>query len=159
MAELDTPSDLVRHESDYHAWALRQIALLKAGRVADLDRQGIANELRDLAVSEEREIESRLTILLQHLLKWEFQPEGRTNSWRASILEQRYRINRVIARSPSLRRHPALVADEEYRIARLRAADETGLPLRRFPVACPYSASEALDEKFWPGGGADFEAH
>ena len=42
-------------------------------------------------------------------------------------------------------------------VSRLRAADETGLPLNRFPTACPYSALNALDERFWPGGGADFE--
>jgi hypothetical protein len=158
MAKSGTIFDAVRYEDDYHAWALQEIALIKAGRIADLDAKNLADALRELAVSEEREIESRLTILLQHLLKWEFQPAGRTNSWRASILEQRYRINRVIARSPSLRRHPESVIEEEYRIARLRAADETGLPLNRFPLACPYSASEIRDEKFWPGGGADFEA-
>jgi hypothetical protein len=157
MAKIDTTSDLIRYQDDYHAWTLQQIALVKAGRLADLDGKHLVDELKSLAVSEEQEIESRLTILLQHLLKWQFQPEHRTNSWRASILEQRYRINRVIKRSPSLRRHPASVIDEEYRIARLRAADETGLPLRGFPSACPYSASEVLDEQFWPGDPGDFE--
>jgi hypothetical protein len=49
------------------------------------------------------------------------------------------------------------VIDEEYRIARLRAADETDLPLGRFPSAYPYSAADVLDEQFWPGGAADFE--
>ena len=158
MAKAGTIFDAVRYDDDHHAWVLQEMALVKAGRFADLDAKNLADELRELAVSEEREIESRLTVLLQHLLKWEFQPEGRTNSWRASILEQRYRINRVISRSPSLRRHPESVIGEEYRIARLRAADETGLPLNRLPSACPYSASEICDEKFWPGGGGDFEA-
>jgi hypothetical protein len=156
MAKLDTASDLIRYQDDYHAWALQQ-ALVTAGRFADLDGKNLADELRGLAVSEEQEIESRLTILFQHLLKWEFQPDGRTNSWRASILEQRYRINRVIRRSPSLRRYPDTVIDEEYRIARLRAADETGLALSRFPSACPYSAADVLSEQFWPGVAADFE--
>jgi len=102
MAKAGTIFDAVRYDDDYHAWVLQEMALVKAGRFADLDAKNLADELRELAVSEEREIESRLTVLLQHLLKWEFQPEGRTNSWRASILEQRYRINRVISRSPSI---------------------------------------------------------
>jgi hypothetical protein len=157
MARLGAASELIRYEDDYHAWVLQQIALLEAGRLADLDGENLADELKGLAVSEEQEIESRLTVLLQHLLKWEFQSERRTNSWRASILEQRSRINRVIERSPSLRRHPTSALDREYRIARLRAADETGLPLNRFPLACPYSAAQALDEEFWPGGGEGFE--
>jgi hypothetical protein len=157
MAKLDTVTDLIRYQDDYHAWALQQAALFKAGRFADLDGKNLAGELKGLAVSEEQEIESRLTVLLQHLLKWEFQRDGRTNSWRASILEQRYRINRLIRRSPSLRRHPATVIDEEYRIARLRAADETNLALNRFPSVCPYSTADVLDEQFWPGQPYAFE--
>jgi hypothetical protein len=48
------------------------------------------------------------------------------------------------------------VIDEEYRVARLRAADETGLELSRFPSVCPYSAADVLVEQFWPGAAADF---
>jgi Domain of unknown function DUF29 len=157
MTKLDTATDLIRYQDDYHAWTLQQAALVKAGRFADLDGKNLADELKGLAMSEEREIEKRLTVLLQHLLKWEFQPDARTNSWRASILEQRNRINRVIRRSPSLQRHPDTVIDEEYRIARLRAADETGLALSRFPSACPYSTADVLDEQFWPGEADNFE--
>ena len=96
-------------------------------------------------------------VLLQHLLKWEYQPEHRSNSWRASVVEQRDQINDIIRTSPSLRRHPATMIDKAYRVARLRASGETGLPLKRIPPTGPYSAAQALDENFWPGGGADFE--
>jgi hypothetical protein len=156
MAKLDTAIDLVRYQDDYHAWALQQATLAMQSRYADLDGKNLAAELKCLAMSEEREIESRLMVLLQHLLKWEFQPDGRTKSWRASILEQRYRINRVIRKSPSLRRHSDTVIDEEYGAARLRAADETGLALSLFPAACPYSTADALDDHFWPGELYDF---
>ena len=157
MSKLDTTSDLIRYDGDYHAWVLEQIELLGAGRFGDLDIENLIDELKGLAVTEQQEIESRLTVLLQHLLKWEFQPNRRSNSWRATILEQRFRINRVLLKSPSLRRLPATAMDQEYRLARLRAADQAGLPLDRFPKQCPYSVSQALDEAFWPGGGADFE--
>jgi Domain of unknown function DUF29 len=157
MAKLDAAIDLIGFGEDYHAWVLEQIELLKAGRFADLDVEHLADELKSLVTSEQQEIDSRLTVLLQHLLKWEFQPARRSNSWRATILEQRFRINRVIQRSPSLRRYPATVLEQEYLLARLRAADQTGITLDKFPPSCPYTAAEALDEKFWPGGGADFE--
>jgi hypothetical protein len=157
MAKLDAASDLAGYEQDYHAWVLDQIELLKGGRFADLDVENLADELKSLVVSEQQEIDSRLTVLLQHLLKWEFQPARRSNSWRATILEQRFRINRVIQRSPSLRRYPSTVMEQEYLLARLRASDETGIPLDKFPPSCPYTAAEALDETFWPGGGADFK--
>jgi Domain of unknown function DUF29 len=157
MAKLDAATELVGYDEDYHAWALEQIELLKAGRFSDLDIEHLADELKSLLTSEQHEIENRLTVLLQHLLKWELQPAHRSNSWRATILEQRLRINRVIQRSPSLRRYPAAVMDQEYVLARLRAADETDIPLNQFPKSCPYSAAQALDDGFWPGGGADFE--
>jgi Domain of unknown function DUF29 len=150
-------SDLVAYDDDYHAWVLEQIALLKAARFSDLDVAHLTDELKDLGNITKREIESRLTVLLQHLLKWQFQPDKRSNSWRATILEQRRRINAELADSPSLRRYPASVIDEEYVLARLRAADETGIPLNRFPSSCPYSAAETLDDAFWPGGGGDLE--
>jgi hypothetical protein len=157
MAKLETTADLVRHDEDFHAWLLEQVDLLRARRVTDLDVTNLIDALKGLAVTEQQEIESRLTVLLQHLLKWEFQPERRSNSWRATILEQRFRINRVLQRSPSLRRHPATVIDEEYHVARLRASDEAGISLHRLPKACPYTAARALDETFWPGGGGEFE--
>jgi Domain of unknown function DUF29 len=151
MRNIHDTSDLVGYDEDHHAWMLEQIALLKAERFTDIDIKNLADELRALVNSLQGEIESRLTILLQHLLKWQFQPKSRTNSWRATVLEQRFRINRIIRKSPSLRRYPSLVIAEEYLIARLRASDETGLPLDRLPNECPYSINQVLDEEFWPG--------
>ena len=150
-------SELVSFDQDFHAWVLQQIELLKDRRFADLDIEHLTDELRAVAMAEESEIENRLVILLHHLLKWEFQPERRSNSWRATILEQRTRINRVISRSPSLRRHPGAVIEKEYRIGRLQASGETGLPLGRFPSTCPYSVGQVLDENFLPGGREGFE--
>jgi hypothetical protein len=150
-------SHLVAYDDDHHAWVLEQIALLEAARFSDLDIAHLTDELKYLANMTKREIENRLTVLLQHLLKWQFQPDRRSNSWRATMIEQRRRINAELADSRSLRRYPSMVIEEEYVVARLRAADETGLPVKRFPSTCPYSAAEALDNLFWPGGGGDFE--
>jgi hypothetical protein len=156
MAKSST-SELVAYDDDYYAWVLDQIALLKAARFSDLDVAHLADELRDLGNMTRREIESRLTVLLQHLLKWHFQPGKRSNSWRAPIIEQRRRINAELDDSPSLRRHPAAVIEDEYVIARLRAADETGIPVGRFPSSCPYAAAQALDDGFWPGDAPAFD--
>jgi hypothetical protein len=150
-------SELVSFDQDFHAWVLEQIELLKDGRFADLDIEHLTDELRAIAMAEKSEIDNRLVVLLQHLLKWEFQPERRSNSWRATILEQRTRINRVISDSPSLRRYPGRVIEKEYVIGRLHASGETGLPLDRFPSTCPYSVAQVLDENFFPGGRAGFE--
>lgn len=151
MNRADALDTLVRYQDDYHAWLLQQIALLKAGRIADVDIANLIEELRDLGNSDPDQIESRMGVLLQHLLEWQFQPERRSNSWRATIMEQRKRVARLIERSPSLKRHPSRFVGQEYETARLRASGETDLPLSAFPETCPYSAAQALDHDFWPG--------
>lgn len=137
-------------ESDFALWSAEQAALLRAGRLDRLDRDNLAEEIESLGRGEESEIESRLNVLLLHLLKWRFQPEQHSNSWKATLLEQRRRIARRIRQSPSLRNHPADVLDEEYEVARLAAAGETGLALGVFPAACPFTIEQILDPEFLP---------
>lgn len=143
-------TQLTPYEADYAAWCAEQGALLRQGRLAEVDRANLAEEIESLGRSEESEIESRLNVLLLHLLKWRFQPGQHSNSWKATLLEQRRRIARRIKQSPSLRDHPASVLDEEYELARLAAAGETGLALETFPATCPFSIEQILDPGFHP---------
>ena len=83
-------------------------------------------------------------------MKWQFQPDERSNSWRASILEQRQRIEDILDESPSLRSFPARALDREYRLARLKAAGDMDLPLNLFPIEAPYSIPDILSEAFFP---------
>lgn len=135
---------------DYALWCAEQGSLLREGRLDVLDRDNVAEEIEGLGRSQEDEIESRLAILLTHLLKWRFQPDGRSNSWRATIFEQRSRIARRIKQSPSLHEHPANALAEEYAIARLKAAGESGLDTVVFPVECPFAIADVLDEEWFP---------
>ncbi|NNM71018.1 DUF29 domain-containing protein [Enterovirga sp. DB1703] len=146
-----TPS----YDDDYAAWALHQARLLRTGRFDELDPENLAEEVEDLARQEKREIESRLGVLLQHLLKYMVQPENRSNSWRATILEQRARIARRLTESPSLRSYPGQVLEDEYGLARQQAALETGLPLERFPANCPFGIDDVLDLDFLPEPGRE----
>jgi hypothetical protein len=104
----------------------------------------------DLGSRDQKEIADRLTCLLAHLLKWEFQPEGRTERWRAAIRLQRMQIAMVIIRRPSLARYPSRILIEQYRAARALAAADTGLRRASFPSECPYGAAEALDTDYLP---------
>jgi hypothetical protein len=81
------------HDNDFYAWSLEQAALLRAGRVGEADLATIAEEIESMGKTEKRELVSRLTVLLLHLLKWERQPAGRSNSWRLSN-RKRARRNR-----------------------------------------------------------------
>lgn len=136
------------YESDFYAWTQRQSALLRTGQLADIDLEHLAEEIEDMGKSEKRTLESRLEILLMHLLKWQFQPAYRGKSWRLTIKEQRIRLHEHLAENPSLKSHLAAGIDKAYRLAVLGAEKETGR--EDFPAVCPYGVEQILDEEFFP---------
>jgi len=143
-------SQLTSYESDFARWAAEQGALLRDGRLDALDRDNLAEEIESLGRSERYEIESRLKVLLVHLLKWAFQPGKRKAGWKATIREQRGRIARRMRESPSLAGYPGEILAEEYPYAVAGAAEETGLPEETFPAACPFTIEQILDADFLP---------
>ena len=149
------------YEKDYSAWAQRQIELLSTRRFADLDIAHLVEELEDMGRSERNELESRLTILLAHLLKWQFQyaelserwKEFKGDSWRSTIIEQRDRIAKRLRKSPGLRAQMGPLVTEAYADAVDLAGKESGLPSEGFPTVCPYTLEQILDEGFLPPAG------
>lgn len=138
------------YEADLVAWALDNAALLRAGRLSEVDAQHLAEELEDLGKSERRSLGSHLRILVTHLLKWQYQPGLRGVSWRLSILNARAAIRDILADSPSLVPEAARQLETVYHLARANAVGETGLPEASFPADCPYTIEQALSETFWP---------
>jgi len=138
------------HDSDFYAWSLEQAALLRAGRVEEADLAAIAEEIESMGKTEKRELVSRLTVLLLHLLKWERQPQGRGNSWRLMIANARDEIADLLADNPSLKTVIDQVTASAYRYARRKAAIETDLGEEAFPQNCPWSFAETMDAGFWP---------
>jgi Domain of unknown function DUF29 len=138
------------YEHDFYAWANEQAALLRAGRLSDADIQHIAEEIESMGKTEKRELVSRLTVLLLHLLKWQFQPSHRGASWRVSIQNARDDIADHLADNPSLKPQTDTAIAAAYRRARRQAAVETGLDEGRLPLACPWSCDQLTDEDFWP---------
>ena len=135
-------SDL--YDADFYAWATEQAALLRAGRLHAADIAHIAEEIESMGRSEKRELTSRLSVLLTHLLKWDAQPVRRGRSWLLTIREQRREVAEVMDDNPSLRPLlPALLA-EAYARALLAAQRETGLPESAFPAACPWTFEQAM---------------
>jgi len=147
-------SDADLYDTDTVLWAERQAALLRrmaAGeRVNDqVDWRNVVEEIEDVAGRHRDQIESRLAVLYEHLLKWRFQPEMRSGSWRGSIVEARDRIAGVIRRNPTLRPYPATVLADAYPAGRRKAEAETGLS--DLPASCPWPIEAVLNHEFWPG--------
>jgi hypothetical protein len=147
METQDAPS----YEEDFVAWLEDQARRARGGDVEGLDLENIAEELEGLARSDRREIRSRLTVLLTHLLKYLVQPQKRSSSWLETIDEQRDGIAELIEDSPSLRVFPAEILDRAYPAARRKAARQTRLPEREFPEHCPFDIEAVLDPRWLPG--------
>ncbi|MEE2950505.1 MAG: DUF29 domain-containing protein [Pseudomonadota bacterium] len=147
---MDRRASATTHGGDFFLWANEQALALSEGRWDALDVANLVDEVHDLGRSQKREISSRTTVLLQHLLKWKFQPKGRSSSWRGTIREQRRALNEELDDSPSLRPYALEQISKTYNIARDKAAGETELNPDIFPDACPFTMDELLDDSFYP---------
>jgi hypothetical protein len=92
----------------------------------------------------------RLTVLLVHLLKWQFQPARRSKSWRNTLTVQRSDVLDLLEDSPSLRYELEQHIEKAYEKAKLIAEDETGIEKAHFPQRCPYSFEQIVDQEFFP---------
>lgn len=150
------------YQTNYSAWASKNADLLRAGRYAELDVEHLLEELSDMSKSEQRELENRLTILLAHVLKWEYQysalsdrwREFYASNWRARLIEERTLLARLFKKSPGLKSLLTETIIDAYADAMQLASDETDLPLDTFPAQCPYSAEQLFDKLYYP----DFRA-
>jgi hypothetical protein len=134
------------YERDFHAWTEEQAELLRAGRTQALDLAHLAEEVEGLTISQRRELMARLVVLLTHLLKWRFQPELRSRSWRATILTQRQELDDLLEQSPSLGRHVDDMVPRAYAKAVARAEQETGIEAAKFSALCPFSRDQILGD-------------
>ncbi len=138
------------YAKDVVAWSREQAALLRAGDFAALDLEHIAEEIEDVGKSEQRELASRMAVLLTHLLKWQFQPERRGTSWERTIKEQRRAIAAHLNETPSLRAsltNPNWL-EGVWADAVTKAIAETGLAT--FPHDCPWTMAQTLAAEFYP---------
>jgi hypothetical protein len=141
---------LAHYETDIVAWSREQAQWLKAGRFDQLDVEHLAEEIEDVGRSEQRELSSRMAVLLAHLLKWQHQPELRGASWKITIRNQRKGILRRLSKTLSLK---ADLADADWwegvwEDATAQAAQETGLS--SFPEGCPWSSEQVLGLDWFP---------
>jgi len=138
------------YETDYLRWLDETIERLRQGALNELDRSNLVEELADMGRSERRAGESHLAVAIEHLLKYRYQPEGRSPSWERSIRHSRRQLRRLLRDSPSLRGHLQQQFEECYQDARYDAIQETGLPAARLPTESPFTLEQILDEAFWP---------
>ena len=140
------------YEQDFVGWLNTQAELLKTGKVNELDIKNLVEEIEAMGRSEKRELESRMIILVMHLLKWTFQPNYQSRSWANTINEQRRRIGRVIKDSPSLKNslNDTEWFNDIWQSALYQAVSETGLDIKIFPEQPIWTTQQILVDDFFP---------
>ena len=149
-AELPVKTQTKLYEQDFCLWIETTANLLKERRFSQLDIENLIEEIETMGRSEKNALESNLIVVFLHLLKWQYQPDKRSRSWKSSIFEHRIRIHKAFKNSPSLKPFFANVFTECYQYGRKRASIETGLSLTAFPTESPFTMDEILDEDFLP---------
>lgn len=145
------------HERDFHAWTQEQAARLRAAAArrvnADLDWENIAEELEGMGGSLRQEMESRLTTILEHLLKLAFSTLAEPQrQWRNTVRTQRRSLAKLLRRNPSLRPRlePAVRDCYEDALFRLEPG-RIELGMEHLPGECPFDPDEQiLDEEWYP---------
>ncbi len=145
MSSTSFVNDKNLYEQDFYLWTQTVVHQLKENNFNEIDIPNLIEEIESMGRSERRELKSRLIVLLMHLLKWQYQPEKRSESWRSTISEQRICIETLLEDSPSLQPLLAEVFADCYQKARLKASDETGIKLNFFPQESPFTLEETLE--------------
>ncbi|NMF65933.1 DUF29 domain-containing protein [Brasilonema octagenarum] len=136
--------------TDFNSWIDQTAQFLRERRWHEIDVEHLIQEVEELGKSERRGIASQLTRLLLHLLKWQYQPQRRSDSWLDSITDARTQIELAIEDSPSLKNYPTEQLEESYQRARHQAAKQTNIQISVFPKECPYPVEFVLDEDWLP---------
>jgi hypothetical protein len=139
------------YETDFYAWTQEQVSLLSKHQWGQLDLLNLIEEIDSLGKQQRQELRNRLSVLIGHLLKWEYQSQRRSRSWLATIEVQRLDVSELLEENPSLKPYLEEALQKAYAKGVILGVKETELPRGTFPVECPYSLTEILDNSFYPG--------
>ncbi|MCB2263024.1 MAG: DUF29 domain-containing protein [Candidatus Thiosymbion ectosymbiont of Robbea hypermnestra] len=140
----------IDYDQDFFAWSQEQARLLRSRHFSRLDIGHLTEEIEDLGKRERRALESRLAVLMGHLLKWRYQPDyPNRKSWRATINTQRRSVAKLLDENPSFRAELGKVIAEAYPDALDLAVAETPFDYDAFPESCPWDQAQILKD-YWP---------
>jgi Domain of unknown function DUF29 len=138
------------YDRDVHNWLETTIAQIKQGNLQELDLEHLIEELEGLAGRDRREIEQRLKVLIEHLLKrcYVNLPEC-DRGWEITIIDQRSELIGLLEQSPSLNYHFLQVFDRAFQTA-LKIV-QLEYPETNFPTTWQFSQeiTVMLNEQFW----------
>jgi hypothetical protein len=141
-----TPSPA--YEQDVYGWSQHQAESLRAGRLSEIDRPNIAEEIESVARAQYNKLKNAVRVALSQMLKWDQLPDHRSRVWSLTIREQRNRIRRTLRQNPTLKSAQDKALAESFRLAVIVAAREADVPLASFPGTNPYTWQDITDRPY-----------
>jgi len=138
------------YDQDFYAWTLDTADKLRSHDLSAIDVEHLMEEIEDMSARQRQALRSRLAVLIMHLLKWRYQPELRSPSWKKTIKTQRLDISYLFDDSPSLKHYVDSLLLKAYEKAKVMASKETGKAEAHFPIELPYTLEQILDNEFYP---------
>jgi len=141
------------YEQDFYLWLQTTANLLKEKQLELVDFDNLIEEIESMGRSERKELKSRFTTLIEHLLKikyWQAEKANNTRGWRQTIVEQRRQIEYLLEDSPSLRGLLAEQFGECYINARKDILKKYELETELFPSEPEFSLEDILNADYIP---------
>jgi len=143
------------YDLDFFEWTQQNAELLRKRCLSEIDVDNLAEEVADMGKRDRREMDSYLTRLILHLLKWQMQPALRygqsgRSSWLNSIVHSRVMLEKIFEQSPSLKRFAEESMPRNYPAAVREASVQTQIDVKSFPQECPYTFAQLLDQDYLP---------
>jgi Domain of unknown function DUF29 len=141
------------YSQDFYQWIQTTIQNIRNRELSYLDWENLLEELEGLGNEQKHQLESRLIVLFEHLLKltyWHQERNFNSRGWKGTIIEQRKQLKKLLKRNPSLKPYLLEIFAEAYRDARDITIVKTGLDADIFPLEAIVTPEQALDENWLP---------
>jgi hypothetical protein len=141
------------YEQDFYLWLQTTAKLLREKKLDQVDLENLIEEIESMGRSERKELKSRLTTLIEHLLKikyWQAEKTNNARGWRQTIVEQRRQIEYILSDSPSLKGLLSEIVNECYVNARKDILKKYELDGEIFPSESAFSLEDILNEDYIP---------
>jgi vacuolar-type H+-ATPase catalytic subunit A/Vma1 len=146
---LTTAKDTL-YDRDLQDWFTDTIAKIKSKEFDRVDWEHVIEEIEGLAGRDRAEVQSRLRVLLAHMLKRLYVDSSyHYRGWENTIREQRRQLETLLEQSPSMRRFLDDVFLKEWQKALTDVRKE--YPKTQFPDRWQFEfdVDALLSEEFW----------
>ena len=152
MQALTTLKTRDLYELDYLAWYEKTLEQLKNNHSNELDLESLSEVLENLVRDTKRSGESYLRQIIIRLLLIEYWESEKINRchWAAEIVNFRSELETDM--TTNLKKHLDLVKENIYQKALKYVIKKTELNKTLFPIQCPYSLEQLLDDDWFPQG-------